>query len=111
MEYRTLPHGGEKISVVGLGMGSIHNSSEADIVRTVHAAIDGGINYMDFVPSKASAFDGYAKALRGKRDKVMLQMHIGADYSRGEYGWTTDPEVSKRELEARMREMAGYFGI
>lgn len=37
---------------------------------------------MDFVPSKASAFDGYAKALRGKRGKVMLQMHIGADYSR-----------------------------
>ena len=103
MKYRTLLHGGERISVVGLGMGSIHNSSKADIVRTIDAAIDGGINYMDFVPSKASAFDGYAKALRGKRDKVMLQMHIGADYSRGEYGWTIDPEVSKREFAARMR--------
>lgn len=24
MEYRTLPHGGEKISVIGLGAGSLH---------------------------------------------------------------------------------------
>ena len=102
MEYRTLPHGGEKISVIGLGMGSIHNASDAEIVETLHEAIDEGINYLDFVPSKARAFDAYAKALRGKRDKVMLQVHIGADYSSGEYGWTTNPKKSESEFEARL---------
>ncbi|NHM15292.1 (4Fe-4S)-binding protein [Eggerthellaceae bacterium zg-887] len=103
MEYRTLPHGGEKISVIGLGMGSIHESAEKEIVRTLDAAIDAGINYLDFVPSKAVAFGPYAKALKNKRDKVMLQVHIGADYSQGEYGWTTDADKSIAEFESRLR--------
>lgn len=102
MEYRELPHGGEKISVIGLGMGSIHNASESETVRTLHAAIDAGVNYLDFVPSRACAFDAYAKALRGRRDKVMLQVHIGADYSSGEYGWTTNAKRSIAEFEARL---------
>lgn len=33
MLYRILPHGGEKISVIGLGMGSIHESSEEEIEK------------------------------------------------------------------------------
>ena len=102
MEYRTLPHGGDKISVIGLGMGSIHNAGTAEAERIVRAALDAGINYFDFVPSKVVAFEGYARALKGQRDRAMLQVHIGADYSRGEYGWTTDPKKSVAEFEARL---------
>lgn len=103
MEYRELPHGGEKISVIGLGMGSIHVSSDSEIIDTLHAAIDAGINYLDFVPSEASAFTPYAKVLRGKRDKVMLQVHMGADYSSGHYAWTTNPKKAISEFEARLK--------
>lgn len=105
MRYRELPRGGEKISILGLGMGSIHESSDAEIVNTLHAAIDAGVNYLDYVPSKARAFDAYAKALRGKRDKVMLQVHLGADYSSGEYGWTINPEKATAEFEARLKTL------
>ena len=42
MEYRTLPRGGEQISVIGLGMGSIHNASPSEIVHTLHEAMDAG---------------------------------------------------------------------
>lgn len=35
-------------------------------------------------------FAAYGKALQGIRDKVYLQIHFGADYTSGEYGWTTD---------------------
>jgi len=31
MLYRELPHGGEKIRFIGMGMGSIHESSEEEI--------------------------------------------------------------------------------
>lgn len=65
MQYRTLPHGGEKISIIGLGMGSIHQASVEETERTVRAAIDAGVNFMDFIPSEAVAFEGYARALRG----------------------------------------------
>ena len=102
MEYRTLPHGGDRISVIGLGMGSIHQGGVEETERTVRAAIDAGVNYLDFVPSEASAFEGYARALRGQRENVMLQVHLGADYSSGKYGWTTDLGTVKREFEARL---------
>ncbi|MEC4271889.1 aldo/keto reductase [Adlercreutzia sp. R25] len=105
MEYRTLPHGGEKISVIGLGAGSLHNSSTAEIERTVRAAMEAGVNYMDFIPSEASAFEGIARALRGQRDRMMLQVHLGADYSRGAYGWTTDAKTAIREFEERLRTL------
>lgn len=103
MEYRTLPHGGEKISVIGLGMGSIHNSNVAEIEHIVRTALDAGVNYFDFVPSKVIAFEGYARALKGQRDRAMLQVHIGADYSRDAYGWTTDPKRAIPEFEARLK--------
>ena len=44
MEYRTLPHGGEKISVIGLGSGSIIGSKQ-EMTAVVEAAIENGINY------------------------------------------------------------------
>lgn len=103
MQYRTLPHGGEKISVIGLGMGSIHQAGTKETERVVRAAIDAGVNFFDFVPSDAVAFDGYARALYGQRDKVMLQVHLGADYSSGKYGFTTDSAVSCREFESRLK--------
>ena len=38
----------------------------------------------------AAIFAAYGKALQGIRDKVYLQIHFGAYYTSGEYGWTTD---------------------
>lgn len=105
MQYRALPHGGEKISIIGLGMGSIHRASVEETERTVRTAIDAGINYLDFIPSEAVSFEGYACALRGQREKVMLQVHLGASYFTGTYGFTTDPKVARREFEARLRSL------
>lgn len=38
MVYRKLPHAGEEISVIGLGIGSIHESAEDEIEDTVRFA-------------------------------------------------------------------------
>ncbi len=102
MEYRKLPHGGENISIIGLGMGHIHACSKAEAVRTLHAALDAGVNFFDFVPADASAFDAYAEAFKGRRDQAMFQVHLGADYSRGTYGWTIDPKRAIAEFEQRL---------
>lgn len=46
MEYRTLPHGGEKISAIGLGSGSL-TGTEQGMADVIGAAIDNGIDYLD----------------------------------------------------------------
>lgn len=63
------------------------------------------MNHFDYIPSKASAFEGYIRALRGKRDKVRLQVHVGAEYRSGSYGWTTDPKVAIPEFEKRLSDL------
>ena len=45
MEYRQLPHGNEKISVIGLGTSSLGESSEEEIITTIQEAMENGINY------------------------------------------------------------------
>lgn len=102
MEYRTLPCSGEKISVLGLGAGSLHNASASEIEETVSLAIDKGINYFDFIPSTAAPLPAIAKGIGRRRNEVFLQVHIGAEYTSGNYGWTTNVDLAKREFEARL---------
>jgi len=90
MEYRGLPKGQEQISILGFGGSSIHQSNEKEAVDTIIMALENGINYFDLAVSETRAFDSYRTAFLGNRDKVYLQMHFGADYSSGKYGWTTN---------------------
>lgn len=99
MEYRKLPHGEEQISVIGLGMGGIHESSEKQIVQIVNKAVESGINFFDMVASEDVGYKAYAQAFQGRRDKVMLQMHFGADYKTGKYGWTLNLDTIKKNAE------------
>lgn len=96
MEYRKLPHGGEQISIIGMGSSVVGEQSEGDIIETVQFALEAGINFFDMAGGHASIFPAYGKALQGRRKEAMLQVHFGADYTTGAYGWTTDLETVKK---------------
>ncbi len=102
MEYRTMPHGGEKIGIIGMGSAVIGERSEEEIISTVRSAIDMGVNYFDMAGGHATIFPAYGKALEGRRKKVYLQIHFGADYTSGEYGWTKNLEEIKKSVAWQM---------
>lgn len=105
MEYRTLPRGGEQISVIGLGSAGIHNADAAEIERTYELAIDAGINHFDFIPSEAAPLETMGRVLGRHRDQVHVQVHIGALYESGVYGWTTEAAPAIAEFERRLRAL------
>ena len=105
MEYRVLPHGGEKVSVIGMGSSVIGAQPEKEIIATVRAAVDSGVNYFDMAGGHAAIFAAYGKALEGIRDKVYLQIHFGADYTSGEYGWTTELAEVKRSVAWQLEQL------
>lgn len=105
MEYRKLPKGTEQIGVIGFGGSGIHLAGEKEGARTISAAIERGVNYFDLAVSEAEAFSSYRAAFRGARDQVYLQMHFGADYSSGKYGWTTDLEQIRRGMDWLLGEL------
>ena len=98
MEYRKLPHGKEyeKFGVLGLGMGGIQHTPAEEIEAIIRKAIDHGINFFDLCAGGA-VYEPFARAIKGQREKVFLQVHFGAVYDEnGEYGWCRDFETIKR---------------
>lgn len=91
MEYRKLPRGNEMIGTLGLGMGGIQNTPSDEIQAVIEKAIENGINFFDLCAGGKSVYKPFGKAIRGKREKIYLQMHFGAVYKEnGEYGWSRD---------------------
>lgn len=105
MQYRTLPHGGEKISVIGLGTSVVGEVSEKNVTETVDFALAQGINYIDLAGGHASIFAGIGKALQGRRKDVMVQLHFGADYTSGEYGWNMTLDGVKRSVDWQLTKL------
>lgn len=100
MEYRKLPHGDEMISVLGLGMGGIQNSSDGEIEQTVRKAVEHGINFFDLCGGGRNVYEPFGRAIAGNRDKIRVQMHFGAVYNdKGEYGWSRDFNNIKKTVE------------
>ena len=105
MLYREIPRTKDKVSVIGMGASVIGERPENEIIKTVRAACENGINYFDMAGGHASIFPAYGKALEGIREKVMLQIHFGADYTSGEYGWTTDPDEIKKSVKWQLENL------
>ncbi|MDH4171358.1 MAG: aldo/keto reductase [Acidimicrobiia bacterium] len=77
MRYRTLGTTGVRVSPLCLGammFGTIGNPDHDDAVRIIHRALDAGINFVDTadVYSGGESEQIVAKALRGRRDDVVL---------------------------------------
>ncbi len=105
MHYRRLPHGEEQISIIGMGSSVVGEQKEKDIIATVRYAVDQGVNYFDLAAGHATCFPAYGKALKDCRHQVYLQIHFGADYTSGEYGWTTDPERIRRSVDWQLKQL------
>lgn len=99
MEYRKLPKGGEQISILGLGNSSMGASGEKEVEAAVTMAVENGINYFDMAAADAVPFAPFGRAVEGCRDKVYFQVHFGAEYRTGTYGWTLNLEKIKRSVD------------
>ena len=99
MEYRTLPRGGERISVIGLGGGYIGEGGEKETRQALELAVSRGVNYFDLAMSEAAHFDAYGEALRDQRKDIYYQLHFGAEYTTGKYGWTLNLEKIKKSVD------------
>ena len=105
MEYRINRRTGDKISVVGLGTSYISESPERDAVEALIYAYEHGINYADLATAGAKTFNYYGKALGSVRKEMFYQVHFGANYETGEYGWTTDPDTVKRSVDEQLKAL------
>ena len=105
MEYRIHPKTGDKISVIGIGTGPIFDTTEKEAVQALVYAYEHGANYLDFATAGARTFPYAGAALGAVRKELFYQIHFGANYETGEYGWTTDLDTVKRQVDWQLKEL------
>ena len=113
MQYRTLGHTGEKVSIVGVGGFHIgvSNVSEGESQRIIRTAIDAGITFMD----NSWSYNGgqsetrMGKALRdGYRQKVFLMTKLE---SRDAKSATTQLDESLKRLQVDHVDLIQFHDV
>ena len=105
MRYRQNQKTGDKISEIGLGSAYIYEAEHSEAIKALHAAVEGGINYFDMAAGHGSAFPLYGEALHDVREKIFYQIHFGADYSSGDYGWSLNLKTVKKSVEWMLQQL------
>lgn len=105
MKYRENRRTGDKISEIGMGTAYIAEAERSEAVKTVRHAYESGINYYDLAAGDGAAFAIFGEALFDVRDEVMYQIHFGADYSKGTYGWTLNLDTVKRSVDKQLKDL------
>ena len=99
MKYRTLGRTGLKVSEVGLGGEWFNGLSEEESIRIVDAAEQNGVNYIDIFMPQAPTRDHLGAALKGRREKFLIQGHLCTVYEDEQYPRTRDIEKTQRSFE------------
>jgi aryl-alcohol dehydrogenase-like predicted oxidoreductase len=110
MEHRTLGSTGVHVSTHCLGammFGAWGNTDEDECVRIVHAAIDGGINFIDTadVYSAGESEEIVGRALQGRRDDVVLATKVHFEMGEGPNHGGNSRLWITREVEDSLRRL------
>ncbi|MDP9230675.1 MAG: aldo/keto reductase [Bacteroidota bacterium] len=92
MQYNLLGRSNLRISAIGFGCMSLHNN-EAENIRIIHRAIELGINYFDTADLYDKGLNEtlVGKALKEKRDKVIIATKVGNQWRPDGSGWDWNP--------------------
>ncbi len=85
MNYREFKKSGIKVSEISLGAEHIEKAPYDKVKTIIDMAMDYGVNYTDLFMGSPDIRDHFGKALKGKRDKMMIAGHLGADTKEGQY--------------------------
>src|SRR5579884_3153524 len=110
MEYRKLGRTGLKVSPLCLGammFGQRGNADHADSIRIIHRALDAGINFVDTanVYSNGESEEIVGKALRGRRDEVVLATKVHGEMGPGPNDRGNSRDHIMREVENSLRRL------
>ncbi len=103
VQYRIIPHSNTKVSTIGIGASAIHEADGDEIQRIFDYAADKGINLVDTVMSNFASAELMGKAMKGRRQSFITQMHIGATYPGGTYMRTRDFAKVKEGFETQLK--------
>lgn len=85
MNYRTLGNTGLKVGEIGMGCEGFSEENFSMAQQLFDFAEANGINYFDLYASNPEVRAAVGNALEGRRDKFIIQSHIGSIWHDGQY--------------------------
>ena len=102
MEYRLLGNTLLRASVIGMGCEGFAEDDCAMTKKLFDTAEELGINYFDLYASDPAVRAAVGFALQGRREKFLIQSHIGSTWKNGQYLRTRNLAAVKAGFEEMM---------
>ncbi|MBE6757613.1 MAG: aldo/keto reductase [Ruminococcaceae bacterium] len=90
MNYRKLGNTDITVSEISLGCEHLQGKDYNTVKTVIDTALDVGINFLDVFMSEPHVRTNIGKALAGRREKVVIQGHVGACWVNGQYKVSRD---------------------
>ena len=103
MIYRPIGNTGMSASVIGLGAEHLDNKPYETVETVINAALENGINIMDLFMPGDTVRQYIGKVLAGKRDKMLIQGHIGSTDVKEQYDKSRDRKTIQKYFENLLR--------
>ena len=107
MIYRQMPGTGQNVSVISLGIGSLHEAPDREVTRMVDYALGKGINLVDMIMPNSAPAEAIARGMKSRRKDVMAQFHIGSYYN---LAGVTDRTRDLAETKAAFEKELSVYG-
>ena len=105
MRYRKNRRTGDEISEIGIGSSYMYQAGRKEAVKALRYAYENGINYFDLAAGDGKTFPIYGEAFGDVRENIFYQIHFGADYSEGTYGWSLDLDTVKKSVKWQLEQL------
>ena len=103
MQYRPIGKTNISASIIGLGTEHLDNKPYEIVEEVVDTAVELGVNIFDLFMPGTPVRENIGKALKGRREQVLIQGHIGSVDLKQQYDISRDVPTCRRYFEELLR--------